>query len=478
MASIRAIFLVTSDNKLLFSRKFLTVENRLKRNLGNDYTPWPKDNIIINAFYNQIVKEELLQEEFKCKTYIEDLEIDHQKMEELIDKVDININVKNFQNYSECPIVTLDIGSTKIWPCIYIKKYKLYGIVFPNIDIDRYKNIKLNLENENKAKKLNLTPDTFNFKLKKLYEEQDLSILGSFILIENLLNYVISNNNFEENQLHTLISNMVPFGNIIENNINFMLKSLNYLSSKLTPSNYYQNDKKSLPEQDKIKIPGWVTVIPNNSKETLKITIKEELKFVKFGQEKNFNTILCDISCLSQLSTNCEITLPIKENSTNYLGNLRIHPCAKIEKQDVLNDSTRIIFIPPIEEFKMGVFEIENVEQKRLPIIAEFSLKESSQNEVKLFLNVQLDESAINKFEYFYINIPLGHFGVISGTKIMVQVGEVSLVNNKTTLHWNLQNKVFDSNIVLSGTVNYYPKASDSVSNKEDKKESEKVKRY
>ena len=285
---------------------------------------------------------------------------------------------------------------------------------------------------------------------------------------------MISNKNFEENQLHTLISNMVPFGNIIENNINFMLKSLNFLNQRFITANPFNIEKKSGPDQDKIKIPGWVTVIPNDKKEVLKITIKEELKFVKFGQDKNFNTILCDISCLSQLSTNCEITLPIKENNTNYLGNLRIHPCAKIEKQDVLNDSTRIIFIPPLDEFKMGVFEIENVEQKRLPIIAEFSLKESSQNEVKLFLNVQIDESAINRFEYFYINIPLGHFGVISGTKIMVQVGEVSLVNNKTTLHWNLQNKVFDSNIVLSGTVNYHPKKNDGVS-KEEKKDIDKV---
>ena len=539
------------------------------------------DRLVCSEFSNQVIKEELIQEEFKCKTYKEDLEIDHEKMDELIENVDININVNNFQNYSECPIVTLNIQNTKIWPCLYIKKFKIYGVVFPNIDFEKYKSIRAklekefetekteknnldniiiknkcdisdfeNIENSNKKElenlnnineddiiissnnttllenKINLDFPSSNqcvyntkpnekidieinknnkifdekqknkkeiennnkvkekdilssqkeeeklFKLKKLYEEQDVSIVGSITLIENLLNYIIASKSYEENKIHTLISNMVPFGNIIETNINFMLESLNFLNQRLFNSNnlFSQSEKKNQSDQEKIKIPGWVTKIPTTYSENLNITIKEELKYVKYGQNKFYNIILCDISCLAELSRNCEITLPIKETKTNFLGNLRIHPCAKLENQNILNDATRIIFIPPHDEFKMGVFEIENFEHDKLPIIANFCLKESAQNEVKLYLKVQIDENVISKFEYFYINIPLGHFGKIVDTKIMVQVGEVSLVNNKTTLHWDLQNKVFDKYIVLSGTVNYYPRAKENV-NREEKKE-------
>lgn len=690
MASIRAIYILTSDNKILFSRKFPTIENRLHKKMGDEYIPMNySDRIVCNSFSNQVIREELIQEEFKCKTYKEDLEIDHQKMEELIKNVDININVNNFKNYSECPIVTLNIQNAKIWPCIYIKKFKIYGIVFPNIDFEKYislrtkldkefenelkeknkncqakkneeninyepdtpihrndnyyeentikddisitntenmSNINLNINDKNKYeknnnfedsqltcsknkdfedvesnsnlnielnssnlidnnksflahtqseknidyinslipnnklilenkiqntatkpdiyinsnnnnnknsngydvnnqpnncnytdnntntklnKKANLADETGNlenknmykqtgncnininnnnnninnnfassreeeklFKLKKLYEEQDVSIVGSIILIENLLNYIIASKSYEENKIHTLISNMVPFGNIMETNINFMLESLNFLNQRLFNSNnlFSQNEKKSQGDQEKIKIPGWVTKIPTTYSEILNITIKEELKYVKFGQDKNYNIILCDISCLAELSRNCIITLPIKESKTNYLGNLRIHPCAKLENQNILNDATRIIFIPPHDEFKMGVFEIENFEPCKLPIIANFCLKESAQNEVKLYLKVEIDENVISKFEYFYINIPLGHFGIIIDTKIMVQVGEVSLVNNKTTLHWDLQNKVFDKFIVLSGTVNYLPRGKETIF-KEEKKE-------
>jgi len=737
MASIRAIFILTNDNKILFSRKFPTIENRLQRKMGEEYVPmnYP-DRVVCNAFTNQVIKEELIQEEFKCKTYKEDLEIDHQKMEELIRNVDININVNNFKNYSECPIVTLNIQNTKIWPCLYIKKFKIYGIVFPNIDYEKYKSIKINLEknlknedeqkrksdsnkneeedtqinemdnteinlNETKINNLNISEQdkdikknhnlnkqnnmnnnniknnnesnledsqislkkkgfeesgsinnhnldlnnsnliennfndknlnsnfhtgsnlnlrgnntnnnlietdsiinndkkesklinnhdsfykkttennninksyrdsnniqnnakldslntsyfnnniqhfnnnnisvqdfstlsnqikdinnninspvknkeintnvkvnnvlnevfntdknqTYNnsnpnkdskdnqnsiskeeeklFKIKKLYEEQDVSIVGCITLMENLLNYIIASKSYEENKIHTLISNMVPFGNIIETNINFMLESLNFLNQRLFNSNalFSHSEKKSHTDQEKIKIPGWVTKIPTNYSETLNITIKEELKFVKHGKNNYYNIILCDISCLAELSRNCEITLPIKESKTNYLGNLRIHPCAKLENQNILNDATRIIFIPPHDEFKMGVFEIENFDQEKLPIRAYFCLKESAQNEVKLYLKVIIDESVISKFEYFYINIPLGHFGIIIDTKIMVQVGEVSLVNNKTTLHWDLQNKVFDRVIVLSGTVNYLPRGKEG-SGKDEKKE-------
>jgi hypothetical protein len=310
------------------------------------------------------------------------------------------------------------------------------------------------------------------FKLKKLYEEQDVSIVGCITLMENLLNYIIASKSYEENKIHTLISNMVPFGNIIETNINFMLESLNFLNQRLFNSNalFSHSEKKSHSDQEKIKIPGWVTKIPTHYSENLNITIKEELRFVKHGKDNYYNIVLCDISCLAELSRNCEITLPIKESKTNYLGNLRIHPCAKLENQNILNDATRIIFIPPHDEFKMGVFEIENFDQEKLPIRANFCLKESAQNEVKMYLKVIIDENIISKFEYFFISIPLGHFGIIIDTKIMVQVGEVSLINNKTTLHWDLQNKVFDKIIVLSGTVNYMPRGKDTIT-KDDKKE-------
>ena len=52
---------------------------------------------------------------------------------------------------------------------------------------------------------------------------------------------------------------------------------------------------------------------------------------------------------------------------------------------------------------------------------------------------------------------------IVVDTKIMVQVGEVSLVNNKTSLLWDLQNKVFDSTIVLSGTVFFSPKKESKI---------------
>jgi len=513
MASIRAIYILNTDNKILFSRKFPTIENRLKKKMGSEYISIPSnDKTVSNAFYKKVIREELLQEEFKCMTYKQELEINHQKMDQLVEAVDINLNSSNFLNYSECPIVSLEIGSGEIlWPCIYIKKFKIYGVALPNIDHEKFKLIKSQVENEkekfsenenfkiqenegnskNSSEKFSpknssenpSTPSDKNSffgknftysnkdpqiidRIKKLYEEQDLSIVGSFILVENLLNYIISSKHYEENKLHTLISNMIPFGNITETNINFMLESLNFLntrtftSSNTIFSNLIDGGKKSglsNESQDKIKIPGWVTKIPSKAKECLNITIKEELKFVKYdNHNKSFNLIMCDISCLADLSRNCEITLPLKENhKTNYLSNLRIHPCAKIENQNILNDATRIIFIPPHDEFKMGVFEIENIEQNKLPIIANFSLKEANQNEVKIYLIVEIEQNAVGKFDYFYINIPLGHFGTIIDTKIMVQVGEVSLINNKTTLHWNLQNKVFDKQIILSGSVNY-----------------------
>lgn len=281
MASIRAIYLISCDKHLIFKRNFPTVEKRLKKKMGEDYEEILDDRYIINAFFNQIIKDELVQEKFKYKPYKEDLDIDRQKMQELIENVDINIKVENFQYYSECPIVTLKIDAKQqqqtIWPCIYLKNEKLYGIVFPNIDVDKFWNIREKIILENKEKNLNLSDEMVDFRFKKIYEEQDISIPSAFTLIENILKYVLTSSNFEENKLQLLISNMVPFGNINETNINFMLDSLNFLNS-----GRYLNSNQ-LPSDEKIKCPGWNTRMPVHKTEQLKIIITEELRFVKFG---------------------------------------------------------------------------------------------------------------------------------------------------------------------------------------------------
>ena len=103
--------------------------------------------------------------------------------------------------------------------------------------------------------------------------------------------------------------------------------------------------------------------------------------------------------------------------------------------------------------FILGVSEIENIPNKDLPIKVSLQLKEANQNEVKIYLKANIVDNAIGKFEYFYIVIPLIHFGNIVDTKIMVQVGEVSLSDNKTSLYWDLSNKIVENTIVLSGTV-------------------------
>lgn len=458
--SLRALYILVSDypNCCLFSRKFPTIENRLKSKMKDDYCPIrSNDKIIIRSFFKQIIRNELLQKEFKYQPYTENIEIDHSKFEELLKEIDLKFDKENFGCNSECSIVTLDLDSNKkLWPCLYVKKYKLYAIAFPNIEYDLY--LKILEQKENNV-----------FQAKKAYEEQDTSIILSFSLLENLLNYICEMKMFEENKLHTLISNMIPFGNINETNFTFMCDTLNfhnqnYVNKNIIFCNFTNNGRGSRSlssKEEKVQTPGWSTVLSKNGSDKFFLEIKEELKFVKFPKEgtkeKYCNVLLCDILCKADLGTICEITLPIKEKKFNCLGNLRVHPCAKIEDMNILNETTRIIFFPPNNKITLGVSEIENLSQNKIPLIASLQLKEANQNEVKIYLKIKISDNAIGNFEYFYITIPLKHFGTIIDTKIMVQVGEVSLINNKSSLLWDLQNKVFDNTIVLSGTIFFAP---------------------
>ena len=98
--SLRAIYILVSDypNCCLFSRKFPTIENRLKSAMKDEYTPIRNnDKIIIQSFFNQIIRNELLQEEFKYQPYNENIEIDHNKFEELVKEIDLKFNLDNFK---------------------------------------------------------------------------------------------------------------------------------------------------------------------------------------------------------------------------------------------------------------------------------------------------------------------------------------------------------------------------------------------
>lgn len=464
MSAIRALYVIANDslNHCLFSRRFPTVENRLKKSMKTDYIPIPSnDKIIINSFNTQVIREELLHEAFKHKQYDENSDIDHLKFEELIGLVEAKVNPNSFEYSSECPIISLNIGhSQSLWPCLYLRKYKLYAIAFNSINTDLYSR----LYNNNLAKKEGdaMTKEKYSTMINKMYEESDISIVTTYCLLEQILKYICEMKSFEENKFHALISNMVPFGNIIETNFVFMNESLAFLNQKFMMNNglfstFSKSSHQSNKEKDdKSHQPGWSISMNKNASETLIIELKEELRYVKYKKDNSFNIVLFNIIAKADLTQSCEVTLPLKEAKGNHcLGNLRINPCAKIEDQTVLNETKRIVFVPPQNKIDLGVVELENVKQKELPIIAALQLKEANQNEVKIYLKVNIAESAIGNFDFFYITIPLGHFGTIINTKIMVQVGEVSLVNDKTTLRWDLQNKVFDNSIVLSGTIFY-----------------------
>ena len=63
--SLRAIYILVSDypNCCLFSRKFPTIENRLKSSMKEEYTPIRNnDKVIIQSFFNQIIRNELLHQ--------------------------------------------------------------------------------------------------------------------------------------------------------------------------------------------------------------------------------------------------------------------------------------------------------------------------------------------------------------------------------------------------------------------------------
>lgn len=585
MATLRSLYIITSDKKLLFSREFPTVENRQKRNLPSElYVKLPNEDIIKYLFYNQVIREELLQESFTTESYNEKMEVDNQKLDELIDLVNFDINLENFNYFTECPIINIDLQQYSkdnfcssnnnnnnnniyssnqcnctyqndptedcfkcslntnnfenyfdyvnselkfnvikgLWPTVYTKKNSIYCLAILAIDANKITYIKDNLmysfnsdnlkTNSIESFNKNSYHDSIMFRTKKLYEHQDISIIASLGLLDNIISYISTTKYFEENKLHAIISNLAPFGNIIETNIDFVVNKLNYINQNLSNStssiinnskssiyknyNYIysyfnnnsnsylysyknndysdlykvkqanyenvinsnnKNDVKNTSDKKLLTIPAWINRININSKNKITITIKEELQYIKYPQIKKIGKVLCDLVCTADLSQICKVNLPLKDKgNTKCLKNMRIHPCSIVQHQfGNLSDITRIIFTPPLETFKLAVFEIEDINKRsNLPISGRFDLKELDE-EIKLYLEISISKDVFGKFEYFNVTIPLGHFGRIVKTNTMVQVGEVTKINNDTSLLWSLQNDVIDSPIVLIGSIRY-----------------------
>lgn len=502
MATIRAIYLCTSDNKILLSRNFQTVENKQKKELGKEYTAIPPEKILSYLFYTQTVKDELLQEKFKQIKYEEDIDIDSLKLEKFINIIDFNLSISNYSYYSECPITTLRLDKLKhlknfkkliskseskienedkskekelqnfeedslfgtIWPVVYVKYAKLYCFAITKIDDKAFYSIKRSILDSSEYKEGKISKNDVLFRTKKKYEDQDVSIVGAYTFVENILNHIIYTKTFEENKLHALISNMVSFGNINETNINFMIDGLQHLNKRHTNNSMIFSSKKSINEnniQEKVKIPGWIQNIHSNSNEKLKLIINENLKFIQYPKKKQVALILSDIMCQAQLSENCEVSLCIKEKNTKNTKNIRIHHCCKFLNHTGVNENVKISFNPPQEEFKLAVFEYDNFNCESIPITGKFEVKEFCDNKINFYMEFNIESIAIGKFEYFYITIPLGHFGIITDTDMMAPVGVVSVTQNKMALLWNLENNVIDYKIKLSGAVYFKKKPNE-----------------
>ena len=466
MASIRSLYLITSDNKLILSRSYPTMEQRQKRILKDDYIQIPEDEEISNLLYNQIIKEDLFQEKLKEEEYKENVELDQNKFKSLLQFVDFDINdLDNINYFSESPInsITLDSGD-KLWPCVYVKYLQIYAFAFPTIDKNELNKIREEVSNTFKT----TNESSYDFREKKMYEHKDISIIGAFNLLESILKFIFSNKIFEESKLQALITNLAPFGTIIETNINSVIDKLQNVNNKFVSSSIFS--KKLNTIDDHTKHPGWATRINTyNTKEKLYINIKEELKAVQFPNNKLVGMILCDVQCKADISSiGCKITLPIKEKKNKYIKNMRVHTCAVIQDQFDKNEGARIVFTPPQEQFTLLVFEIDNIHEKKLPIYGRFDLKELDDNKVVFLLELHISKNIIGKFDYFYITIPLAHYGKIVDTNTNVQVGEVDVINQKTTLIWNLQNDVLYSPIVFSGSVEYTKK--NTIENIQDNK--------
>jgi len=190
-------------------------------------------------------------------------------------------------------------------------------------------------------------------------------------------------------EFNSYLTLIVPLGKPIDTNV----------------SNIRQLLKQNFPPTEMFveKRPAWKPFL-YRERPNVDFSLVEEISAIQYDSPKipNVWKVTGSVSCQVDVEGLPEVSVVLrKEKSHIQLTSICIHP--NVQNSDFF-DTLKFTFCPPLHRFVLCHYAATNI--SKLPLRGYYQMKESSSNEVKILVQLKLDEEVNNDFEYCHVDIP------------------------------------------------------------------------
>jgi AP-5 complex subunit mu-1 len=229
-------------------------------------------------------------------------------------------------------------------------------------------------------------------------------------------------------QLNSPLSIIMPFGKPLDTILSNMHQTLTVPFS-------------NAGEDLQFKRPGWVPYLYKGGKQSMEFHVQELIRAIQYDRDKAPNTIQIQgtIHCKICLEGFPEVTVPFQlvENMPGKLGHITTH--ASVQNLDH-EKSKRFVFSNVMDvPFHLCRYEIVGVD--KMPMRGFYQMKEISKTEVKLLLQLKLDDYVLNQFQYCRVIVPFFNHGLIDTFSAVNTAGELTIREDKKALIWDIGTK-------------------------------------
>lgn len=369
---------IDSAKHILFSRSFPVAEKKAKQIQGNKYVSLPSDQELVNGLL------------FELGHLVEGAESFNPRRDSCV-------------RVEEKPVVEISTSLGMIWPLVVVEQK---GIVYCCIPV---------VESKERPPLLQIPAVTLGFTL--------LCGLADFFR-QNSENEIYQ----KKTDLYTFLNIAVPFGRVMDVNIDSVIQKLS-CKSVLLPQ----------------KQPAWKPVL-HKGKNSVYLAITEYIKAVLYGRENipDVWDLYGTVSCKAELEgVTPDITMNISSEGLP-LDNILIHPCVQsadtssLGTTDTRPNSRRMRFTPPLEMFTVCHYTVPSL--KQLPVSGRFEMKISGKT-ATLSVTLQLNVAIKTNLEYCELQIPFYNRGQILLYDGNCTQGNIMLSPDKRILVWNIGTK-------------------------------------
>eukprot|EP00397_Hematodinium_sp_SG-2012_P035313 GEMP01037971.1.p1 GENE.GEMP01037971.1~~GEMP01037971.1.p1 ORF type:complete len:522 (+),score=106.63 GEMP01037971.1:32-1597(+) len=387
-----------SEIRLLMSRRWRTVERRVRLIQGEDYTPLPCDEVIQMKFF------EILQED------TEDTK-QNPNVPQLFRADFAQGSFKWNEEQEKQPEKLWPLGPIcaigDLWPVLFMFKKNVYLLTIVQLD----RRVDVN-------------------QLPAVVELPEVTT--AFTVLEDICDFLRPDLCITDvasiSELQDYVKCALPFGAPVITNYQLLKKIRKESQSAVA-------EEKELPGA---RVPAWKPYL-HKGKAKLSISIMEQVNATMYGNHREYKdscslagTVYCNVEIPGIPEIGVPLYLPGSDRE------ISMHNCAQVVGgiQGLEKATVKLSCMPPTGPFVLCRYRYPT--SPMIPIDGEYQIKEMSPVDFRISLHLTLHPVVAHNFTICQVRFPFHHRGVIRRHDVKCSGGTFMVTENSTCILWNL----------------------------------------